>query len=125
MIIAMVKGEIKHVFPYIGVSKPSCIMCSHYIHAFNKVTQKNIATKGSHGKAYPGWFWPSLPGRDGELRPAFLGRMRQQLLDDFEHHAETLRCLSDSSVGSGDPKWEFGQTMGEVKEMFKATLSAH
>ena len=39
MIIAMVKGEIKDVLPYIGVSKVSCTMCSHYIGAFNQVSQ--------------------------------------------------------------------------------------
>jgi nucleic acid/nucleotide deaminase of polymorphic system toxin len=51
MIMAMAKGEIMHVEPYIGVSKLSCIMCSHYIHAFSEVTKQKIATKGSHGKA--------------------------------------------------------------------------
>jgi hypothetical protein len=63
MIMAMVKGEIKDVLPYIGVSKVSCTMCSHYIGAFNQVWKQNIVTKGSHGKAYPGWFWPSLRKR--------------------------------------------------------------
>jgi nucleic acid/nucleotide deaminase of polymorphic system toxin len=37
MIMAMAKGKIMHVKPYIGVSKLSCIMCSHYIHTFNEV----------------------------------------------------------------------------------------
>jgi hypothetical protein len=72
MIMALDNGKIKDIFPYIGVSKLSCIMCSHYIRAYNMVTGQMIATKGSHGKAYRGWFWPSLPHRDGELRPAFL-----------------------------------------------------
>jgi hypothetical protein len=117
MIMAMVKGEIEHILPYVGVSKPSCIMCNHYIHAFNEVMEKKIATKGSHGKAYPGWFWPSLPGHDGELRPAFLGRIRQQLLSDFEQHA-------DSSVESGSPKWQIGSTWDEIEELINATLSA-
>ena len=76
MIIAMAKDEIKDVFPYIGVSKPSCIMCSHFIRAFNEVTKQKIAAKGSHGKAYPGWSWPNLPDSDEELRRAFLQRMR-------------------------------------------------
>ena len=131
MIVAMVKGEIKHVFRYIGVSKLSCIMCSHYIHAFNKVMHKKIATKGSHGKAYPGWFWPSLPDLDGEVRPAFLGRVRQQLLRDFEHHVETFRRPPDPTVGSGGPEWQFGQTLDEtiellnkVRELFNPTLPA-
>jgi hypothetical protein len=89
MIMAMDKGEIKHVLPCVGMSKLSCIMCSHYIRTFNDVTKQKIATKGSHGKAYPGWFWPSLPDRDGELRTAYLRRIRQQLFSDFEYHAET------------------------------------
>jgi len=64
-------------------------MCSHYIHAFNEVTKQKVATKGSHGKAYPGWFWPSLPSCDGELRPAFLGRIRQQLLSGMQERGDS------------------------------------
>ena len=104
MIMAMDKGEIERVFPYIGVSKLSCLMCSHYIDAFNEVTKKKVITKGSHGKAYTGWFWPCLPNRDEELRPAFLKRIREQLHRDFKHYAE--RQLLDSSLGSGGPEWE-------------------
>ena len=115
MIIAMVKGEIKGVLPYIGVSKLSCTMCSHYIGAFNQVCKQNIATKGSHGKAYPGWFWPSFPDRDEELRQTFLGRVRRQLLSDFEVYAE--RRLSDSSVGSGGPEVT-NRTLNEIDERF-------
>ena len=44
MIIEMDQGEHTHVLPYIGVSKPSCIMCSHYIRAFNEVTKQKCAT---------------------------------------------------------------------------------
>ena len=88
MIMAMVRDEIKGVLPYVGVSKLSCIMGSQYIRAFNDVTRHNIATKVSHRKAYPGWFWPSHPhpDRDRELRRAFLGHNRKQLLEDFEEH---------------------------------------
>jgi hypothetical protein len=104
MIMAMDKRKIgPPVFPYIGVSKLSCTMCIHYIDAFNEATKQTITTKGSHGKAYPGWFWPELPLRDEELRPAFMKRMRKQLLEDYNVHA---RRLSDSSVGSGGSIWE-------------------
>jgi hypothetical protein len=122
MIMAMVKDEIKDVLPYIGVSKLSCIMCSHYIRAFNEVTRHRIATKGSHGKAYPGWFWPNHPhpDRDEELRRAFLGQNRKQLLEDFEEHRKT-RQLSDSSVGYGGPGWEFG-TLDEIEAMDEELL---
>jgi OTT_1508-like deaminase len=124
MIMAMDKGEIEDIFPYIGVSKLSCIMCNHYIGAFNEATERKvmIATNGSHRKAYPGWYWPDLPNRDEELRPVFLKCMRQQLLNDFEDHAQMQR--SDSSVGSGGPIWapykiadEMEKLNAELKEM--------
>ena len=115
MIIAMVKGVIKDVLPYIGVSKISCTMCSHYIGAFNQVCKQKIVTKGSHGKAYPGWFWPNFPDRDEELRQTFLGRVRRQLLSDFEEaYAERL---SDSSVGSDRPEWETIRTSDEIDKL--------
>ena len=115
MIIAMVKGEIKDVLPYIGVSKLSCTMCSHYIGAFNQVCKQNIVTRGSHGKAYPGWSWPSFPDRDEELCQTFLGRVRRQLLSDFEAYAE--RRFSDSSVGSGGPEWDKVRTSDDVDKL--------
>ena len=121
MIIAMAKDEIKDVFPYIGVSKLSCIMCSHFIRAFNEVTKQKIVIKGSHGKAYPGWSWPNLPDRDEELRRAFLQRVRQQLVDDVEQHAENLMRLS---VGSDSPEWEPDEEEFEVREMFDMQVKA-
>ena len=115
MIIAMVKGEIEDVLPYVGVSKLSCTMCNHYIGAFNEICEQKIVTKGTHRKAYPGWFWPTFPDRDKELRRAFFGRLRRQVLSDFEaYYAE--RRLSDSSVESGEPKWEIGNR-DEVNEL--------
>jgi len=50
LIIVMVKGKIEPIVLYIGVSKLSCIICSHYIRAFHEVTKQRIATKGSHGR---------------------------------------------------------------------------
>jgi hypothetical protein len=120
MIIAMAKGKIKHTIPYIGVSKLSCMVCSHYIHAFNEVANQEIATRGSHWKAYPEWFWPILPVLDGELRTALLRRIRQQIVSDFEHHAETWGRLSDSSAGSGGPEWEGEITRDDVSKRINA-----
>lgn len=74
------------VLPYIGVSKLSCSTCSHYICTYNKPMGQKISTKGTHRKAQPGWFWPTLPGLDKELRLAFLGRIREQLISDFKSY---------------------------------------
>jgi len=120
MVMAMVKGEITHVLPYIGVSKLSCIMCSHYIRAFNEVMEQKIAIRGSHWKAYPGWSWPISPAHDEELRQAFLKGIRQQLRSDFVDHTETRLC-SDSSVGSGAPEWDLDPTDDEILKVINAS----
>jgi OTT_1508-like deaminase len=119
--LAMIKtmvadGKMKDVLSYIGVSKLSCIMCSHYIRAFNEVMNENIVIKGSLEKTSHGWFWPGLPDHDEEIRAAFLRRIRQQIFDDFEKHERT-RHLSDSSVGSGAPKWDLNGTLVEIDEL--------
>jgi OTT_1508-like deaminase len=118
MVMAMVNEDITHVLPYIGVSKLSCIMCSHYIRAFNQVMGQKIAVRGSHGKAYPGWSWPVSPGRNEELRVAFLKRIREQLRNDFEDYAERHRRRSDSTVGSSGPSVKLGATDDEISEAF-------
>jgi hypothetical protein len=121
MVMAMVKGDIPHVLPYIGVSKLCCIMCSHYIHTFNEVMGQTITIRGSHGKAYPGWSWPSiLPDHDEELRGAFLKGIRQQLRSDFEHYAQNHRRGSDSSVGSGGPGLQLHRTRVDILELIGA-----
>ena len=116
LIKAMAEGKIKDVGPYIGVSRLSCIMCSHYIHAFNKISEQKVkvAKKGSHGKgrrAYPGWVWPSLPSLDGKLCSAFLNLMREQLLSDFRNYVETSQLL-DSSMDF--PELEIDMTDDEL-----------
>jgi hypothetical protein len=54
----------------------------------------------------------TLPNRDEELRPAFLGRMRNQLLSDFANLGNWRR-RSDSTVGSGP---EFANPAGDKIE---------
>jgi nucleic acid/nucleotide deaminase of polymorphic system toxin len=120
MIIVMVKGEIEPIVPYISVSKLSCIICSHFIRAFHDVTKQKIATKGSHRKAYPAWFWPDLPSHDAELRPIFLRCIRQQLVSDFERHAKGQ--LSDGSLGSVFLGLELGLTLDKIFDRIKASV---
>ena len=88
MITVMPKGEIKYVLPYIGVSNLSCIMCSHYIRAFNEVAQPKKSllkvltgrlTLGGSGLVF-------LADQMEKLRPAFSRQIRQQLPSDFEQH---------------------------------------
>ena len=123
MIMATEKGEIENVFPHIGVSKHSCIMCSHYILAFNEVTKQNITTKSCHGKAYPGWCWPCLPSHDEKLHPAFLRHIRQQLLRVFRHQTATWSPPSDSSMESVDfgPRLYLDNDLDNMIEQYLAS----
>jgi len=118
LIIAMVKRGINHL-PYIGVSKLSCIMCSHYIHVFGETTGRKVFTRGSHGKAYPGWGWPCHPnsGRDEALHRAFIAAIRAQLSRDLGQVA--ARRNSDSSVGSNGVSLEMDETEDEVFGMIE------
>jgi len=112
MIMAIVEGKIEHL-PYIGASKLSCIMCSHYIRIFTEVTGEKITTRGSHGKAYPGWFWPTHPDSDRgtALRRGFLNTIKGQLRSDFEETSAHRK--SDSSVGSEGPRLQIDRTRDE------------
>jgi hypothetical protein len=116
MIIEMVKRKIKHL-PYIGVSKLSCIMCSHYIHAFRETTGRKVFTRGFRGKVYPGWVWPCYPdaGRDEALCQAFIAAIGAQLRHDFRQ--VSVRRNSDSSVGSGGASLDTDKTLDELVRM--------
>ena len=118
LLISMVDHKIKHL-PYIGVSKLSCIMCVHYMRVFGEITGEKITTRGSHGKAYPGWFWPSHPdsGCDKALHQAFLNAIRGQVLSDFKR--ESHRRKSDSSVGSEGPIVDMGLDKVELRMLSK------
>ena len=71
MAMAMIRGEIPHAIPYIGVSKLSCVMCRQYFRSLDKVMDRTIYTRGSHGKPYPGWSWPTAPTHNKKLRKHF------------------------------------------------------
>ena len=80
-----------------------------------RLWSKKIAIKGSHGKAYPGWSWPIPPARDEELRQAFLKlKVSDSNSVAISWNAETHRRRSDSSVGSGDPKWDLHPIDDEI-----------
>jgi len=86
------------VFPYIGVSKLSCLMCSSYIEAYSQVDNK-ISVRGCHGKVYPSWAWPTLNTLG--ICAVFLKKIREELKQEFDRFVEFRRTrrLSDSSVG--------------------------
>ena len=124
MIIAMVERKIEHL-AYIGVSKLSCIMCSHYIRTFREITGEKVLTRGSHGKTYPpGWVWPRHPdsGCDMALCQAFITAIKTQLRRDFEQ--ALVRRKSDSSVASVGPRLDMDVTADEISQWYLMASSA-
>jgi hypothetical protein len=102
MLSSIEAGTIK-AFPYIGVSKLSCLMCSSYIEAYSQTATNRISVRGCHGKVYPSWAWPTMLGTHHErIRSIFLEKIREELKQDFERFTayRRTRRQSDSSVGS-------------------------
>jgi hypothetical protein len=91
-------------------------MCSYYIRTFNEFMEKKIGTRGSHKKAYPGWFWPNLLDHNGELSPTFLEQIRQQHLRDFEQNVNQ-RQLLNSSVEPGGLGLETYLVQGRIEDL--------
>ena len=81
--MAMFRGEIPHAISYIGVSKVSCVMCFHYFRTLENVMDQTIFTRGSHGKSYPGWSWPTPPAHDKELRKDFFEEDQKAIIKRF------------------------------------------
>jgi hypothetical protein len=101
--LSSIEGGAIKAFPYIGVSKLSCLMCSSYIESYSQTVTDAISIRGCHGKVYSSWAWPTmLDAHHERIRSIFLEKMRQELKLDFERFTEYERtcCKSDSSVES-------------------------
>jgi OTT_1508-like deaminase len=106
-----------HVLPYIGFSKLSCIMCSHYIRAFNEVMEHKISIKGSHGKAYPGWSWPIPPARDEELRQVFFKKVSDSNSATISWITQKLKGDAQTAAwGLADPNGNYIQLIMTFSE---------
>jgi hypothetical protein len=51
--------RIPKAYSYLGVSKLSCHGCASFVDGFNKVHKTGFMTRGSHGKSYYPWQFPS------------------------------------------------------------------
>ncbi|KAI0289385.1 hypothetical protein BC826DRAFT_1032404 [Russula brevipes] len=111
--------------------KASAIAAAPYIGARNsRIVTDAISVRGCHGKVYPSWAWPTMidTHHDERIRSIFLGKMRQELRQDFERFTEyqMIRRKSDSSVqsmsegeaGEHDEEAEMEETMKEVHDFY-------
>lgn len=97
-------------FSYIGVSKLSCKPCHLWLSAYNtRPGAPRFYTRGSHGKWYFPWSPPTIADWNPELEP----RMERACLEYLSVRG-VLRSSSDSTVASGETRWEDDAT--EQKE---------
>ena len=65
------REPIKDLFPYLGCSKYTCFMCSHFLKAYGK-----ISTRGCHGRLFKPWTVPEAsalaPGQAEKISKALL-----------------------------------------------------
>lgn len=84
------------IFPYLGVSKKTCLLCGHLLQGMGY-----FETRGNYGKCYSQWTFPHILWTNPEvaesLRTAFQ-RLRDILRDKGIKHDMTYRDAEKESV---------------------------
>jgi len=95
--------RLPKAYTYPGVSKLSCYGCASFIGGFNKVHKTRFMTRGSHGKSYYPWQFPSgnFSKRD-ELIEATYKLISDSWVDSYSGYRPKLISLhTDSTAQSG------------------------
>ncbi|KAG2022386.1 hypothetical protein CC2G_000140 [Coprinopsis cinerea AmutBmut pab1-1] len=105
-LLRRIQTEGVPILPYIGVSKLSCVPCSVYFHCLGPSGFNPVSTRGSDGKTYPGWLFPSdaAEPEDAERLAALKTKVMERLEEFLWDHIDELSRprKSDSTVGSVD-----------------------
>ena len=92
-------GDIRRVIPYVGVSKPSCTLCSTYFECYRGATISTISTRETHSRLVP-WQAPSLSVND-PLDEALIADFRKGLcgyfMEKLQYLAQVARARRSSS----------------------------
>ena len=104
-------GDIHRVIPYVGVSKPSCTLCSTYFECYRGATISTISTRETHSRLVP-WQAPSLSVTD-PLEEALIADFRKGLcgyfMEKLQYLAQVARARRSSLRSTGAHK--FHQSM--------------
>jgi len=119
-------GYPRHIPSYLGVSKLSCHGCSSFVDGFNKVHKTGFMTRGSHGKSYYPWQFPSgnFPKRD-ELIEATYKMISDSWVDSYNgYRPKFISLRPDSTAESGaamgqDVNSDQEQMFADLEEMAK------
>ncbi|KIO03218.1 hypothetical protein M404DRAFT_625289 [Pisolithus tinctorius Marx 270] len=120
--------NIREMYPYIGCSKLSCLLCAAFIKHF---APNGIAfrTRGSHGKIYPRWSIPDMDGLHDDMVTALdsaLERMQNLLRSEFMKPIISTTHLPESSSGVTDDTDSMDDTDDDIsvgkKELWEELL---
>jgi hypothetical protein len=90
------KGLRSEVFPYLGVSKKTCLLCGHLLRELFF-----FETRGNHGKCYSQWTLPHTLRTNPELAERLqsaVQRLRDILRDEVTKHDVPYRDAEKESV---------------------------
>lgn len=96
--------NIREMYPYIGCSKLSCLLCAAFIKHF-ALNGVAFRTRGSHGKIYPRWSIPDMDRLHDDMVTALdsaLERMQNLLHDEFMKPIVSTTHLPESFAGVTD-----------------------
>ncbi|KAG2006132.1 hypothetical protein CC2G_002477 [Coprinopsis cinerea AmutBmut pab1-1] len=83
-LLRQIQTERLSILPYTGVSKPSCVPCSIYFDRLENVGFDPVSIRGSNGKVYPGWTFPSVESDKDPEDAERLRKLRTIVTDDLE-----------------------------------------
>ena len=108
---AQVITSLFGAIPYVGVSKPSCTLCSTYFECYRGATISTISTRETHSRLVP-WQAPSLSVTD-PLEEALIADFRKGLcgyfMEKLQYLAQVARARRSSLRSTGAHK--FHQSM--------------
>ena len=105
-------------YPYIGLSKLSCLGCFNFLLTFNEVLGTRFVTKGTHSKAYFPWGFPESCVEHDQLVDQFYMRLTSHLVPWYNGYVPENVPLAPDATAQSD------LTQGDiVNDDFKSTLN--
>ncbi|OAL43046.1 hypothetical protein IQ07DRAFT_606215 [Pyrenochaeta sp. DS3sAY3a] len=105
------RGLSSQIFPYLGVSKKTCLLCGHLLREMNF-----FETRGNHGKCYSQWTFPQALRTNPEVAERLqsaIQRLKDNLWDEATSRDVPFRNAEKESAMAVPipPRYEKQQTI--------------
>lgn len=109
--------KLPKAYTYIGMSKLSCNGCDSFFRAFNMVHNSTWMTRGSHGKSYYPWMFPSaVPNREEVLKETS-NNVVSRWVTSYKGYIPQSVSLSDSRAQSARGAGVLGDLDDDISDV--------